>query len=140
MVFWAHSRGSQRHSKKKVQEFISKFRQDPTSNGLNYEKIHDARSKNVHSVRIDQTYRGIVLKPEQGALYMLMWVDKHDEAYDWARRHDCSIHPVTGAIQVIDISYIKPAAETVLINRNSSLLTARNRFWLWVCRLSLLIR
>lgn len=30
---------------KKVQEFISKFRQDPTSNGLNYEKIHDARSK-----------------------------------------------------------------------------------------------
>ena len=99
---------------KKVQEFISKFRQDPTSNGLNYEKIHDARSKNVHSVRIDQTYRGIVLKPEQGALYMLMWVDKHDEAYDWARRHDCSIHPVTGAIQVIDISYIKPAAETVV--------------------------
>ncbi len=45
---------------------------------------------------------------------MLMWVDKHDEAYDWARRHDCSIHPVTGAIQVIDISYIKPAAETVV--------------------------
>ena len=39
---------------KKVQEFISKFRQDPTSNGLNYEKIHDARSPNVHSVRIDQ--------------------------------------------------------------------------------------
>lgn len=31
---------------------------DPTSNGLNYEKIHDARSNNVHSVRIDQTYRG----------------------------------------------------------------------------------
>ena len=99
---------------KKVQEFISKFRQDPTSNGLNYEKIHDARSKNVHSVRIDQTYRGIVLKPEQGALYMLMWVDKHDEAYDWARRHDCSIHPVTGAIQVIDISYIKPAPEAIV--------------------------
>ncbi len=113
MVFWAHSRGCQKHSKKGA-GFISKFRQDPTSNGLNYGKIHDARSKNVHSVRINQTYRGIVLKPEQGALYMLMWVDKRDEAYDWARRHDCSIHPVTGAIQVIDISYIKPAAETVV--------------------------
>jgi len=98
---------------KKVQEFISKFRQDPTSNGLNYEKIHDARSTNVHSVRIDQTYRGIVLKPEQGAIYMLMWVDKHDEAYEWARRHDCSIHPLTGAIQVIDISYIKAVPEPV---------------------------
>lgn len=96
---------------KKVQEFISKFRQDPTSNGLNYEKIHDARSPNVHSVRIDQTYRGIVLKPEQGTIYLLMWVDKHDEAYDWARRHDCSIHPLTGAIQVVDTSYIKVEPE-----------------------------
>ncbi|TKG74297.1 DNA helicase, partial [Salmonella enterica subsp. enterica serovar Alachua] len=86
-------------------------------NGINYEKIHDARSNNVHSVRIDQTYRGIVLKPEQGDLYMLMWVDKHDEAYDWARRHDCAIHPVTGAIQVIDISYIKPASEPVVVDK-----------------------
>ena len=102
---------------KKVQEFISKFRQDPTSNGLNYEKIHDARSQNVHSVRIDQIYRGIVLKPEQGSVYMLMWVDKHDEAYDWARRHDCSIHPLTGAIQVVDTSYIQavPQVEPVLV-------------------------
>lgn len=91
---------------KKVQEFISKFRQDPTSNGLNYEKIFDSRSPNVHSVRIDQVYRGIVLKPQQGAVYILMWVDKHDDAYEWARRHECSIHPATGAIQVIDTSYL----------------------------------
>lgn len=96
---------------KKVQEFISKFRQDPTSNGLNYEKIHDARSHNVHSVRIDQVYRGIVLKPDRGAVYILMWVDKHDEAYDWARRHDCSIHPSTGAIQVIDTSHMQPVSQ-----------------------------
>lgn len=52
-----------------------------------------------------------------GDLYMLMWVDKHDEAYDWARRHDCAIHPVTGAIQVIDISYIKPASEPVVVDK-----------------------
>lgn len=57
MVFWGLLRGFLKRSKK-VREFISKFRRDPTSNGLNYEKIHDARSNNVHSVRIDQTYRG----------------------------------------------------------------------------------
>lgn len=96
---------------KKVQEFISKFRQDPTSNGLNYEKIHDSKSANVHSVRIDQTYRGIVLKPEQGSLYILMWVDKHDDAYEWARRHECTIHPATGALQVIDTSYLQKTIE-----------------------------
>ncbi|MGY2437977.1 DNA helicase, partial [Escherichia coli] len=48
---------------------------------------------------------------EQGTIYLLMWVDKHDEAYDWARRHDCSIHPLTGAIQVVDTSYIKVEPE-----------------------------
>ncbi|WP_216640701.1 type II toxin-antitoxin system RelE/ParE family toxin [Aeromonas sp. CU5] len=66
---------------KKVMEFLAKFRNDPTGKGLNYEKIHDTSSANVHSVRIDQNYRGIVLKPEQGNLYMLLWVDKHDDAY-----------------------------------------------------------
>lgn len=139
MVFW-RIRADPKSTAKKVQEFISKFRQDPTSNGLNYEKIHDARSKNVHSVRIDQTYRGIVLKPEQGALYMLMWVDKHDEAYDWARRHDCSIHPVTGAIQVIDISYIKPAPEAVVDKPKLFAAYSAEQILFWACRLSLLIR
>ncbi|MBY5946834.1 UvrD-helicase domain-containing protein [Photobacterium rosenbergii] len=92
---------------KKVQEFISKFRQNPTSSGINYEKIRDAKSTNVHSVRIDNTYRGIVLKPEKGNLFMLMWVAHHDDAYDWARRHDCQIHPSTGAIQIIDVSNVE---------------------------------
>jgi len=27
-------------------------------------------------------------------------VDHHDEAYDWARRHQCKIHPSTGSIQL----------------------------------------
>ncbi len=91
---------------KKVMEFLAKFRNDPTSKGLNYEKIHDTSSANVHSVRIDQNYRGIVLKPEQGNLYMLLWVDKHDDAYAWAKNHKCEIHPATGALQVIDTSLV----------------------------------
>ncbi len=92
---------------KKVQEFISKFRSNPTSSGINYEKIRDAKSKNVHSVRIDQAYRGIVLKPEKGNLYMMMFVALHDDAYDWARKHDCQIHPSTGVIQIIDVSNVE---------------------------------
>lgn len=94
-----------RAQQKKVQEFISKFRHDPTSPGINYEKIRDSRSAGVHSVRIDQIYRGIVLKPEQGNMYMLMWVDKHDDAYDWARRHECLVHPSTGSLQVVEVDH-----------------------------------
>lgn len=89
-----------RAQQKKVNQFVSKFRNDPLASGINYEKINDAANSDMRSVRIDQAYRGIILKPKQGNVYILLWVDHHDEAYDWARRHQCKIHPKTGAIQL----------------------------------------
>jgi superfamily I DNA/RNA helicase/mRNA-degrading endonuclease RelE of RelBE toxin-antitoxin system len=89
-----------RVQQKKVNQFVNKFRNDPRNAGINYEKIHDAANSYMRSVRIDQTYRGIILQPERGDIYILLWVDHHDEAYDWARRHQCKIHPSTGAIQL----------------------------------------
>jgi superfamily I DNA/RNA helicase/mRNA-degrading endonuclease RelE of RelBE toxin-antitoxin system len=89
-----------RAQQKKVNQFVNKFRNDPRNTGINYEKIHDAANPYMRSVRIDQTYRGIILQPERGDIYILLWVDHHDEAYDWARRHQCKIHPSTGAIQL----------------------------------------
>lgn len=89
-----------RAQQKKVNQFVNKFRNDPRNAGINYEKIHDAANPYMRSVRIDQTYRGIILQPEHGDIYILLWVDHHDEAYDWARRHQCKIHPSTGAIQL----------------------------------------
>lgn len=89
-----------RAQQKKVNQFVSKFRNDPLATGINYEKINDAANPDMRSVRIDQAYRGIVLKPQQGSVYILLWVDHHDDAYDWARRHQCKIHPKTGAIQL----------------------------------------
>lgn len=85
-----------------VIQFLTKFRRNPRSPGINYEKIRDAADDAMRSVRIDQNYRGIVLKPEQGNVYCLLWVDKHDEAYTWARRHKVSIHPELGSIQVFE--------------------------------------
>lgn len=89
-----------RAQQKKVNQFVNKFRNDPRNTGINYEKIHDAANSHMRSVRIDQTYRGIILQPERGDVFILLWVDHHDEAYDWARRHQCKIHPSTGAIQL----------------------------------------
>lgn len=86
----------------KVSRFITKFQQNPMASGINYEKIHDAADANMRSVRIDQAYRGIVLSPEAGNVYMLLWVDHHDEAYDWARRHRCKINSATGSIQLYE--------------------------------------
>lgn len=89
---------------KRVKEFISKFRRDPFSSGINYEKINDAADGNFRSVRVGDNYRGIVLKPDTGNVYLLLWVAKHDDAYDWARRHRCDIHPDTGGLQLLDTS------------------------------------
>lgn len=87
---------------KKTLEFVSKFRQDPRSNAINYEKIHDAIDPAYRSVRIDQTYRGIVRAPDEGNVFLLLWVDKHDDAYDWCRKHRCEVHPNTGTLQIYE--------------------------------------
>lgn len=86
----------------KVAKFLANFQRDPTAPGINFERINAARDANMRSVRIDEGWRGIVLKPEQGNLYLLLWVDRHDDAYAWASRHRCAINAATGAIQVFE--------------------------------------
>lgn len=86
---------------KKVRRFLDEFAANPAAATHNYEKIKGAKDDNLRSVRIDQDYRGIVLKPEQGNIYVLLWVDKHDDAYQWAMRRICAVHPGTGTMQVV---------------------------------------
>ncbi|HQP25889.1 MAG TPA: hypothetical protein PLP16_12025, partial [Smithellaceae bacterium] len=83
----------------KVREFFEKFRVNPTSPSINYEKIQMAKDENVRSVRIDQDYRGIILKPASGNVYMLLWVDHHDKAYAWAKNRIFPINTATGGIR-----------------------------------------
>ena len=43
-----------RERQKAVMKFLSNFRENPTSPGINYEKINDAADAHMRSVRIDQ--------------------------------------------------------------------------------------
>ncbi|CAG9235015.1 UvrD-helicase domain-containing protein [Burkholderia vietnamiensis] len=88
-----------------VVKFMAKFRQNPTSPGINYEKINDAADAAMRSVRIDIDYRGIVLKPERGDVYCLLWVDKHDDAYTWARKHKVVVNSELGTLQVLEVGH-----------------------------------
>ena len=92
-----------RQTQGKVTEFINKFRNDPESNGINYEKINNAMDGNICSVRIDKAYRGIVARQKKSGVYLLLWVDHHDDAYAWAKRKRCEINPTTGSVQVFDV-------------------------------------
>lgn len=86
----------------KTSSFIVKFKNDPLSSGINYEKINSA-DKNLCSVRIDDTYRGVVMRQKEEGVYLLLWVDHHDEAYDWARRRKVAVNPKTGVLQVYEV-------------------------------------
>ena len=92
-----------RQVQRKVTEFIGKFKSDPKSPGINLEKIKDGTDKNMRSIRIDNTYRGVLLKQEESDVYLLLWVDHHDEAYEWAKRKCCEVNKRTGSIQVYDV-------------------------------------
>lgn len=83
----------------KTIKLVEKFKNDPKSPGLNYEKLHF--TSNMYSIRVDQSYRCIVLSPDNGDVYILLWVDNHDEAYNWAKKHICSINNETGSLQII---------------------------------------
>ncbi len=98
-----------RDRQQSVVKFMATFRHNPMSPGINYEKINDAADPRMRSVRVGIDYRGIVLKPDQGDVYCLLWVDKHDDAYAWARRHKVAIHPEIGTIQVLESSHHEAA-------------------------------
>lgn len=95
----------------KVTEFINKFRINPKSSGINLEKLPSI-NKNIRSVRIDDTYRGIVFFQEESSVYLLLWIDHHDEAYEWAKRKTCRVNSKTGALQVFDVQTVEVTEET----------------------------
>ena len=95
----------------KVMKWAILFQSNPKSTSINYENIHAASDANMKSVRIDGDWRGIVFKPDQGDVYVLLHVNKHDEAYRWAERRKLIINPVTGAMQMIQVEEAAALAE-----------------------------
>jgi hypothetical protein len=71
---------------------------------VHLEKISGVRDPRLRSIRIDQSWRGIVLAPETGDSYTLLKVLPHDDAYDWACRRRVSVNRATGVIEVRDIA------------------------------------
>ncbi len=87
-----------RHIQNKVQAFLTRFRQNPTSLGQHRERIHG--TPNLYSVRIDLQYRGILA--QGGKAVVLLHVDNHDAAYEWALRHHCEVNAGSGTLQIFE--------------------------------------
>ena len=93
-------------AQKGVWELIPKFKENPRAPSINYEKINTPKDRNYRSVRVSRGYRGIIRKPDTGNIFLFLWVDKHDHAYDWALRHSVRINDHTKELQVVDTSII----------------------------------
>jgi superfamily I DNA/RNA helicase len=104
----------------KVMKWAILFQSNPKSTSINYENIHAAADANMKSVRIDGDWRGIVFKPDQGDVYVLLHVNKHDEAYRWAERRKLIINPVTGAMQMIQVEEAVALAEPLVVTKTKA--------------------
>jgi len=100
---------------KRVAELIDEFQQDPQSPAIGMHPLQgtmlDPKVRGV--TKLPDGYRAIVIAPEQGDTYLLVYIDAHDKAYDWAKNKRFEVHQMTGVFQVFDAEQVDAvAAET----------------------------
>lgn len=87
---------------KRTRELLKKFKENPTSSAINYEKIASFKDQSLRTVRVTDKYRAIVQAPTNGNGYHLLWVDNHDEAMDWAKNKIFEWNAQTQAFQLFE--------------------------------------
>ena len=80
-------------------DFLEKFHQNPKHPGISLERLHG--NSGFWSGRVSSNIRAILGKVDE--CWMALHVDHHDAAYAWAERRKLSTHPVTGALQVVEV-------------------------------------
>ena len=93
---------------KKTRTWIERFRETPDSKAINLESLHAMRDEKVRTARIDQKYRAVLVQPERGSMFLLVWVDNHDEAMAWAQNKVFEVNRYTGTFQVYEPVEGKP--------------------------------
>lgn len=79
------------------------FQQDRNHTSLNYEKLPAFKDNKVRSIRANQDVRIILAAAEKEDLYLMLYVDHHDAAYQWAEKRKIEINPNTGSLQVFTV-------------------------------------
>jgi mRNA-degrading endonuclease RelE of RelBE toxin-antitoxin system len=79
--------------------FITMFQSNPKQPGISLERL--AKGKHLWSGRVTQDLRAILYQDDDA--WLLLHVDHHDAAYRWAEHREIGRHPVTGALQIIDV-------------------------------------
>ncbi len=87
----------------KVTDFINKFKNNPTAMKHHFEKLQNTQDEKLYSAKIHDSYEVILAIEKETGVYLLLWVDYQDKAYEWAKRKKCLINKELGSIQVFDV-------------------------------------
>lgn len=92
-----------RNIQQRIRDFQHKFRDNSQSSGIHLEPIAQFKDSSLRSARVDGEYRAIIGSLGQDRFVML-WVDKHDNAYRWAQNKKFAWNEHTQSCQIIPIS------------------------------------
>jgi len=93
----------------RVDKFIQKLITSPSNPGFGFEQIQGAADPNMLSARVNRDLRAILHR--ESNRFILLYVDHHDAAYAWATRRRVGPHPVTGAIQIVQLPEVRVEPE-----------------------------
>lgn len=85
---------------------------NPSHPSLKMHRLEKVKDKNFWSARANDDVRLIVHRTENSCL--LCYVDHHDAAYAWAERRKLTVHPTTGAAQMV---VLKETVQEVIVRR-----------------------
>ncbi|MCC6129839.1 MAG: DEAD/DEAH box helicase [Acidobacteria bacterium] len=100
-TFFASADKLESGERARVFDFLAKFYENPAHPSLSLERVVK-RDPKIWSARITQELRAIVHR--DGDTNLLLYAGHHDDAYQWAERRRVENHPVTGALQVIEVA------------------------------------
>jgi hypothetical protein len=96
----------------RVLTFVSRFFDNPAHPSLSLERVQQARSNDVWSARVSRDMRAILFR--DGADCVLVYVDRHDNAYQWAASRSIERHKRTGALQIVELPTVNATSTTAL--------------------------
>lgn len=96
-----------RNAQSRVRDFQKKFRDNSQSSAIHLEPITQFKDSSLRTARVDQDYRAILGSLGQDN-FMLLWVDKHDDAYRWAQNKKFVWNEHTQTCQIVPIAVETP--------------------------------
>ncbi|MGC8904897.1 3'-5' exonuclease [Thermus sp.] len=87
-----------REEQDQVRETVFLFLQNPKHPSI---KWHKLRKKGFSSIYVNLDLRIILYEGRE--VYILVYVDHHDDAYRWVENHQAEVHPRTGVLQIFRV-------------------------------------